>query len=130
MDFKLIRTTVHQFFNQIMPVYPTTVPFEDENENKINMPYLSYTLAIKGAGRPSINNAIIWTHSSSFNQLAEYESKLAEAIPENGVVIFMSDGSSLRIYRDESSEFIQSYPQDDPNIKASYVNYVMRVNAL
>lgn len=130
MNTGLIRQTVHKFFNDIMPAYPTTVPFRDSEENIIQMPYLSYNVSIKGAGRPSLNHGIIWTYSESYNDLSDYEMRICEAIPDNGVVIFMSENESLWIYRDDSSEFIQPYPQDDPNVKASYINYIMRVNAI
>lgn len=127
MDSAEIRATLHTFFNSIMPAWPDVVPERDADCNPNKMPFMTYRVALKDNMHPSMGQAYLWTRNEGYEQLAEYETKMFEAIPVDGVVLFMPKGGSIWLYRDDATPFIQPYPQEDPNEKASLVSFIIKI---
>lgn len=103
-----------------LPAYPEhTVPANTQ------FPYITYTLAQNNMFDEWLDQVRVWTRSDNIGQLSEFLAYVAEAVPFDGMMLYLPDRSgALCLYR--GTPFMQIQPVDDPDIKVGYVNIETR----
>ena len=119
----MIEKEFQDFWKQIgIPCYSSNnVPLKDRNGKDIKMPYLTYDYAVTEFATSAFIQVVLWTRSvASIAELSELSDRIVKLIPAYaGAGITLPDGRGvIRIYR--GTPFMQSYPQDDKDVKANY----------
>lgn len=126
-----VMEALHQFWSQFgIPAFVEgTVPDEMPNGNggtvKVEMPYITYHVAIPEWKNSASTYARIWYRSTSFNGLFRKVAQISNAIGE-GISIPLDNGC-LVLFKD--SLFCQYMPDetDDANVKTAYLSLVEHV---
>lgn len=95
----------------------------DEDNPKPNE-YIEYSADVGNFNTEFIQALTIYSQSTSFNNIMDIVDSLEEAITEKGVRV-NADWGYITIYK--GSPFYQDKPDEDDNIRAGYVNLLVRI---
>ena len=108
-----------RFFSQFATAYIEGFAIEFSEDNKPKepaMPYLTIPAIMPESLQSTFLTVLVWSRSASFIEAQEIVAKIANAIPFGGATSLEVGGGSISIYR--ANPFIQTYPQQDKNLKA------------
>lgn len=112
------RVAFQGFLFPIVPTYVGTVP------SGTAFPYIQLNYIESSFAAPVLQSAILYTNQSTFAEAEGLVDKIDKAIGHEGVKIPIENGGYLTIYK--ANPFAQHYPQQEPNIKAIYINFELR----
>lgn len=100
--------TLHNFWSGFdLPAYDET----DVPDDAV-MPYITYSVSSDDFGNPRIENASLWYHSNSWEEITKKEQEIAEFITRGGRMLAF-DGGALWLQKGHPWAQRLSSPNDD-----------------
>lgn len=118
-------TTLYNWLSGFLPTYrsPITSTLFDEENPRPNE-YIEYSADIGNFNKEFIQPITIYSQSTSYNNIMNIVDEIEDLIGENGLKISDNWGYII-IYK--GTPFYQDKPDEDDNIRAGYVNFLVRI---
>ena len=119
-------TTLFEWLSEFAPTFRSPILSSTFNENnpKPNE-YIEYSANAGNFNTDFMQAITLYSTSTSYTYLLDIVDKIERAITDNGTIV-QADWGYMTIYK--GSPFYQDKPDEDDNIRAGYVNMIIRIN--
>lgn len=119
-------TTLFEWLSEFAPTFRSPILSSTFNENnpKPNE-YIEYSANAGNFNTDFMQAITLYSTSTSYTYLLDIVDNIERAITDNGTIV-QADWGYMTIYK--GSPFYQDKPDEDDNIRAGYVNIIIRIN--
>lgn len=119
-------TLLYEWLSEFAPTFrsPVLSTMFDEN-NPRPSEYIEYSANAGNFNTDFMQAITLYSISTSYSRLMDIVDDMENAITDNGAII-SADWGYITIYK--GSPFYQDKPDEDDNIRAGYVNMIIRIN--
>lgn len=118
-------TSLYEWLSGFARTYrsPVVSSMFDENNPKPNE-YIEYSADVGNFNTDFIQPITIYSNSTSFSNVVDIVDSIENAVGEDGIRV-EDDWGYFTVYK--GSPFYQDKPDEDDNIRAGYVNLLIRI---
>lgn len=120
MAFTSISTALYSFFADF-----GVNAYRGQAEQSALFPYIVYNVQQTGFNQTLPFGFNVYTQSSSYSALNAILEKVEGKVPESGLIVPIVGGNII-LYRGDP--FVQDKTDEDPTIKAAYINLELQTN--
>ena len=119
-------TLLYEWLSGFAPTYrsPILSSTFDEDNPKPNE-YIEYSANAGNFNTDFMQAITIYSTNTSYSRVMDIADNIENAVTENGTIV-RADWGYITIYK--GSPFYQDKPDEDDNIRAGYVNLIIRIN--